>query len=137
MVFISQSLPSYYTAFKGEDGKQQAHALLANFGHHVLHVLGDIESAEWASGMLGMRLETFFGGSLAPAPDFFDEMFGQGHFTGNFSTQYVPALHTNAFMHGLRTGGKRNGFLADAIVIKPGEPFASGLNWMKVAFSQR
>ncbi|MBX9787851.1 MAG: type IV secretory system conjugative DNA transfer family protein [Pirellulales bacterium] len=137
MVLLGQSLPSYYTAFGGENGKQQAHEMLANFGHHIIHALGDIESAEWASALVGKQLETFFGGSMQPAQDSFDQLFGNQQFTGSFSTQYQPRLQASAFMQGLRTGGPQNLYLADAFVIKTGEPFSNGNNCLQVTFSQR
>ncbi len=40
-------------------------------------------------------------------------------------------------MNGLRTGGKHNGYVCDAVVIRSGEPFLSGQNYLQVAFSQR
>ena len=40
-------------------------------------------------------------------------------------------------MHGLKTGGQRNGFICDAVLTKSGEPFSSGENFMHVSFSQR
>ena len=137
LVFLTQSLQSYFSALKGEGGKHQAKALLANFGHRVVHALGDIESANWASALIGNRLETFLGGSMQPAQSVFDELLGHQQFSGNFSTKLEPVLQPSVFMNGLRTGGARNRFLCDAIVIKSGEPFASGQNWMRIAFSQR
>ena len=40
-------------------------------------------------------------------------------------------------MNGLRTGGPQCGWMVDAIVIRNGEPFWNGQNWLRVAFSQK
>jgi hypothetical protein len=45
-------------------------------------------------------------------------------------------LQDQQFMIG-RTGGPENSYVADAVVVKSGEPFASGMNYLRVAFSQR
>jgi hypothetical protein len=39
-------------------------------------------------------------------------------------------------MNGLRCGGHANGLVCDCIVVRSGEPFSSGQNWIQVAFSQ-
>jgi TraM recognition site of TraD and TraG len=137
LAFLSQSLSSFYTAFGGDSGKHQAQVLLSNFGHRIVHALGDHESAEWASELLGKQLESFFGGSTQPAQDIWDCVLGTGQFTGSFNSHYEHILQPNVFMNGLRTGGKLNGYVCDAVVIRSGEPFSNGQNFLQVAFSQR
>jgi len=136
MLFLTQSLHSYYSSLKGETGRHQADALLTNFHHKVFHALGDAQTAEWASGLIGKSLQTFIGGSMAPQENLFEELMGQSKYTGSFSQHYEKVLQDNAFMNGLRTGGKANGLLCDCIVTRTGEPFASGQNWIQVTFSQ-
>lgn len=136
MVFLTQSLASYYSALKGETGKHQADALLTNFHHKVFHALGDVQTAEWASGLVGKCLQTFIGGSTQQQDNVFDQIYGASNFTGSFNQHYEKVLQDNVFMNGLRTGGKANGLLCDCIVIRSGEPFASGQNWRWTTFSQ-
>ena len=136
MIFLSQSVHSYYAALKGDTGKHQADALLTNFTK-VFHALGDVQTAEFASGLVGKSLQTFVGGSTAPHDNMLEELFGQSKFTGSFNTHYEKVLQDNFFINGLRTGGKANGLVCDCIVIRSGEPFASGQNWVWVAFSQQ
>src|SRR5262249_50657730 len=76
MVYLTQSLHSYYSALTGQSGKHQADALLTNFHHKLFHALGDVQTAEWASGLIGKSLQTFVGGSMAPATDLWDELAG-------------------------------------------------------------
>lgn len=136
MVFLTQSLHSYYSALKGETGKHQADGLLTNFHHKVFHALGDTQTAEWASGLIGKSLTTFCGGSMAPQDSLMDELAGRGRFTGSFNQHYEKILQDNVFLNGLRTGGKAGGLLCDAIVIRSGEPFSNGQNWLWTTFSQ-
>ncbi|MBS0206934.1 MAG: hypothetical protein JSS49_29005 [Planctomycetes bacterium] len=136
MVMLSQSLSSFFAAMSGKDCEHQTRSLLANFSHVVVHATDPV-TAEWASGKLGKQRETFFGGSIQPSGDFFDELFGSSRFTGSYAEQYQPVLQERVFMNGLRTGGRANGFICDAIVIRSGEPFASGANWLWREFSQK
>jgi type IV secretory pathway TraG/TraD family ATPase VirD4 len=135
--FLTQSLHSYYAALPGMGGRHQADALLSNLNLRILHALGDAESAQWASGLVGKELKTFIGGSTAPQEDLFDTLMGRSQFTGSFSQHYEHILQPNVFMNGLRTGGPANRYVVDAIVIKSGEPFADGRNFLWTSFSQR
>jgi hypothetical protein len=137
MVYLTQSLHSYYSALKGESGRHQADALLSNFHHKLFHALGDVQTAEWASSLIGKSLQTFIGGSSNDGGDMFDAMFGRSNYTGSFNEHYEQILQNNAFLSGLRTGGTANQFLADAILIRSGEPFASGASYLPCAFSQK
>jgi hypothetical protein len=104
MVYLTQSLHSYYSALKGESGRHQADALLSNFHHKLFHALGDVQTAEWASSLIGKSLQTFVGGSSHDEGDMFDTMFGRTNYSGNFSEHYEQILQNNAFLSGLRTG---------------------------------
>ncbi len=135
MVVLTQSLSSLYSVLSGPAGRHQADALLANFGHVIVHACDPI-TADWASSKLGKTLQTFLGGSMTPAPDLFDELVGRSQYTGNFSEHYEAVLQPNAFMCGLRTGGRANSLISDAILLRNGQPFANGQNWLRVSFSQ-
>jgi hypothetical protein len=133
MCVLTQSLHSYYAALKGgHAAEHQANSLLTNFAHRIFCSLGDAKSAEWASGLLGKRLETMIGGSMAPEESMWDTLMGRTKFTGSFNQHYEPVLQPNVFMHHLRTG--RDG-IADAIIIRP-ERFSNGQNFLQVAFGR-
>ena len=136
LVYLTQSVSSFYAAMKGEAGKHQADALLANFSHTIVHACDPV-TAKWASAKLGRRKEILYGGS-SPAREFspWDEMFGRSMTSGSFSEHYEQALQDQEFMVG-RTGGPANNFTADAIVVKSGEPFADGKNYKRRQFKQR
>jgi hypothetical protein len=137
MVFLTQSLQSFQTAIQSADADRQTLSLLGNFSHRIFHAIGDVETAEWASKSLGNRLEMHVGGSTQPTNSVFDDLMGYVESTSSFSTQYEPILQPVEFMNGLRSGGPANGYLCDAIVIRPGVPFSTGENWLHVTFSQR
>jgi len=137
MVYLTQSLHAYYAALPGDAGRHQADSLHTNFHTKLLHALGDIETANWASSLIGKSLQTFTGGSMSPREGLYDDLMGPGQYTGNFSQHYESILQANAFMHGLRTGGAANGFACDCFVIRSGEPFANGENWLATSFDQR
>ena len=66
-----------------------------------------------------------------------DMMYGQQHVSSLVQRSTTSSvLQDQEFMVG-RTGGPDNGYLADAIVIKSGEPFADGKSYKRVTFSQR
>lgn len=137
MVYLSQSLPGYYAAIGGKNGRDSVDALITNFYTKIFHALGDLETAHWASGLVGRSLQTFTSGSMAPLENPFDELMGRSRYTGSFNQTYESTLQTNAFMHGLRTGGAANGFQCDAVILRSGEPFANGESFLMTSFDQR
>lgn len=137
MVVLTQSLHSYYMSMKGDVGKHQADALLTNFATKIYHALGDVQTAEWASNLIGKGREVFVGTSLAPVEDLYAEITGQGKVSTNASEHYEAVLKPSVLLNGLRTGGKANGLICDAVVIRSGEPFSHGQNWLWRAFSQQ
>jgi hypothetical protein len=137
MVVLTQSLHSYYMSMKGDAGKHQADALLTNFATKIFHALGDVQTAEWASGLIGKGREVFVGTSLSPVEDAYQEITSRGKVSTNASEHYEAMLKPNLLMNGLRTGGLANNLICDAVVIRSGEPFAGGQNWLRREFSQQ
>ena len=137
LVYLTQSVSSFYAAMKGDCGRHQADALLANFSHVIAHSCDPV-SAKWLSSKLGQRKEMLYGGSSSPMGDggVADALWGRSQCTGSFSENYHPFVQEREFMVG-RTGGPSNRFIADAIVIKSGESFSNGMNYLRVAFSQK
>ena len=136
LVYLTQSVSSFYSAMKGEAGKHQADALLANFSHTIVHPCDPV-TAKWASSKLGRRKEMLYGGSSQPGEfNAWDQFFGNSRTSGSFSEHYEQVLQDQEFMVG-RTGGPANNYTADAIVLKSGEPFADGKNDKRRSFSQK
>jgi hypothetical protein len=137
MVVLTQSLHSYYMSMKGETGKHQADALLTNFSTKIFHALGDVQTAEWASGLIGKGREVFVSTSLAPVENLYTELTGYSKVSTSANEHYEAILKPNTLMNGLRTGGKANNLICDGVVIRSGEPFADGQNWLWREFSQQ
>jgi hypothetical protein len=136
MVYLTQSLHSYYSALKGRNGEHQTDGLLTNFGTKIFHQLGDARSAEYGASLIGKSLQTLVGSSMAPTEDLWQELTGQSKITTNTSEHMDYIVQPRQFLTGLRTGGPQNDYCADAIVIRS-EPFADGHNFKFIAFSQR
>lgn len=137
LCYLTQSLHAYYAALKGEAGRHQADSLLTNFQTKIFHALADLETANYASGLVGRSLQSFTGGSMQPPESAYGELMGQSRFTGSFNQHFESTLQPNAFMHGLKTGGASNGYICNAYVIRSGEPFSTGENWIGASFDQR
>jgi hypothetical protein len=135
LVYLTQSVSSFYAAMKGDAGKHQADALLANFSHVIVHA-SDPVTAKWASAKLGRRKEMLFGGSSQPGGDVWDELMGKSRRSSSFSEHYEQVLQDQEFMVG-RTGGPANGYMVDSIVIKSGESFSDGRSFQRVTFNQK
>lgn len=135
-VALTQNLSGLYSVLKGSHGQHQADALTSCFSHTLVHA-SDPVTAQWASSKLGKKRETFVGGSMNPGGDLWDDLCGRPQFTGSFSEHYESVLQANVFMNGLRTGGLVNDCMCDAILLRNGQPFSNGQNWLAVSFSQQ
>lgn len=133
MVALTQSIHSVYEAVGGPH-HHAAEALLTNFATKIAHTLGDAKSAEYCSSLLGSRLEAMSGGGEEGGGGMADDIFGGKRFKGSFSSSYQPVIQPSVFLSGLRSGGKDG--IVDGIVIKTGQPFSNGENYLKVEFEQ-
>lgn len=137
MVYLTQSIHSYYSRMHGESGEHETDAMLTNFYHKIFHAVGDDKTAAYASSLIGRRLTTHIGGSSSPADSMYDELFGHSRFSASFSQNVENVLENREFMQSLRTGGAANDCMVDGIVVRSGEPFSTGESYLKVSFSQR
>jgi Type IV secretion-system coupling protein DNA-binding domain len=136
-VVLTQSLHSYYAALNGGPAAEHlANAMLSNFGTRIFTALGDSKSAQWASEFCGRSKQILISGSMAPQQEMWDELMGRTSYTGSFSEHMESNVEPVEFMHGLRTGGPPS-YMVDAWVIRSGQPFSTGQNWLRTAFSQR
>jgi len=137
MVFLSQSLASFYANVPGKSGEHEVNALLANFGTKIIHPLACNNTATWAQESVGKSLQTFGGGSMQRGESLYDECMGNGNrFTPSWNAHFEHILQANEFFQG-RTGGPENGYTCDAIVIKSGERFSNGQYWLRTSFPQQ
>lgn len=137
-VYLAQSMQSFHAALGHERGKSQAEVLLGCFATKIFHAIGDPDTAEWASKLLGneiMMRYSYSGGDGEHTAG--EEAVGKSKMSFNSQEHVEPTLQSRDFMHGLRTGGKHNNYIADAIVIRTGEHWSNGRSWMRRSFSQR
>jgi hypothetical protein len=137
MVVLTQSLHSYFSSIGGREAHSQAKGLLTNFSTKIFHSLGDAESAEYASSLIGRTVLHMGGGHMQPYGQPFSEVMGRLPISTSWSQHVESLLQAREFMTGLRTGGADNGFMADAWVVRNGNAFSNGYNHMLVGFSQR
>lgn len=57
VVFLSQSLPTYYAKIGGDNARDRAHHLLGNFATRIWHNNACFETNEWASKTIGRALQ--------------------------------------------------------------------------------
>lgn len=117
--------------------ESKAKAFLTNFGHKIFHTVGDADTAQYASSLLGHRREAFVTVSPKPGLSMGEEMFGNSGASCSINESYHEVLQPITFLSGLLSGGPQNGYLVTGIVIRSGEPFRNGQNWQRVSFSQR
>ncbi len=132
MCMLLQSIHSIHSALRAK-GEHKGEELLGSVGLKICHTLSDAKSAEYFSGLLGMRDVTKVGGTDRSTTHG-DEIFGDSGFTANFSLHREPILEPRRFLTGLRSGqgGKVNG-----ILIRNGIPFRSTNEcYMFVEFTQ-
>lgn len=126
LCYLAQSRHSFYSALKGESGKEAADALISQFHTRILHALGSPDDAAWASSLIGRSRQMLIGGSMGPPGDTWDQIMGTSSgFNANFNETIEETAPTHMFMNNLKCGGKANGLMCDCIVLKNGEPFPS------------
>ena len=138
MLACTQSKASFYANMGGEAAEAQVDALLNNFSHKIFHALGDIRTAEWASELCGSAMQFNLGGSEQQTGErgLLNAWMGDRSWGGSVSETMRPLVEPRAFMHGLRTGGPINGNVCDALLLRSGEPFSNGQNFLWLAFKQ-
>jgi hypothetical protein len=137
MIYLTQSIHSYYATLRGSTGRHQADALLTNFHHKIFHAVGDEHTANFAANLIGKSLQTFIGSSVGPIDSLSEEMWGTPKVTTSTNEHYEMILQPNVFQNGLRTGGRASAYICDGIVVRSGEPFANGSSWLWCEFSQK
>jgi hypothetical protein len=87
---------------------------------------------------LGRQKEILFSGGASPNSEAttWDYLYGNQQVSSNFSEQYQDVVQEKEFQIG-RTGGPGNNFMCDAFLIRSGEPFSNGRNYLRLVFNQR
>lgn len=136
MVAASQSRASLYANMGGKAAEAKVDSLLNNFTHKIFHALGDVDTADWASSLVGRRMQFSLGGSEQPGHGM-ESFFGGGGWAVSLSQDLRAEMEADEFMYGLRTGGTKNGLLCDAVLVRSGECFeATGRGYLRLVLSQ-
>ncbi len=141
-VLITQNIPNLDVALGGGDtGRAEAESLLANFGTLIFHCNTCQRTNEFAAGLIGRTLQIFANGSISNQSDDWPMaalgMGNSGQTSGGFSEAFEYEVQPSFFTM-LRTGGPKNRWEADAVVIKSGETFRkSGRIFLPMSFRQK
>ncbi|TWB15542.1 TraM-binding TraD/TraG-like protein [Nitrospirillum amazonense] len=150
LVYLTQDLPTYYARI-GKDTHDKAEAVLSKFGTRIFLANTSRETNLAASEIIGKEFQEEM---VFTTSDSRDKRGGssrhddQAGFDGGRSRtqgesqtrqqRYEFAVPPDVFAWRLRTGGPRNKFKVDAIVIRNGATWKStGRHWLQAEFSQR
>jgi hypothetical protein len=137
MIYLTQSIHSFYSRIQGQAGEHETDALLTNFYHKIFHAVGDDKSASYASSLVGQRMHLDVDTSGSAPEDVFEAIMGNTRISATTRQSIRKILENREFMHGFRTGGPENGFIVDGIVVRSAQPFSNGEGFMRVGFSQK
>lgn len=138
-VYLTQNLPSYYSAFGGHNSRSDAEAFLGNLQTKIFHANGDPATNNWAADSIGKTRQAQFYGGLSEAlakGGGINQSAG-----GSMVVEYV--VQPQEFTM-LRTGGPESDFLVDCIIFQGGrrwlgirksEPIAQ--NYIRPQFTQK
>lgn len=119
-VYLTQNLPSYFSAFGGQNSRSDAESFLGNLQTKIFHANGDPTTNNWAADSIGKtRQSSFYGGlseSLAKTGGGSNQSAG-----GSLIIEYL--VQPQAFTM-LRTGGPECDLLVDSII------FQGGRRWL-------
>jgi len=140
-VYLSQSLPVYYSAFSAnpERARYDALALLGNMQVKILHNQTENETCEWMSNLIGKAWTRKTSTNLNASPvDTMAAITGntsqQGHSVG--TSEVLDHKILPAEWQRLRTGGFRNRGRVEAVLHQGGRTWSNGENYLPIAFDQ-
>jgi hypothetical protein len=138
-VYLTQNLPSYFSAFGGQNSRSDAESFLGNLQTKIFHANGDPTTNNWAADSIGKTRQAQFYGGLSEALARGGAM--NQNAGGSMVVEFV--VQPQEFTM-LRTGGPESKFLVDSIIfqggrrwvaLKKGEPAAQ--NYIRHVFSQQ
>jgi hypothetical protein len=141
-VLLSQNLSNFYAVLGGDKtGEAQVDSIFGNCGLKIFHANGDPKTNHWASELIGKTRQFLVHANQSyEANDMYGDLLGLGQI-GQTSSGVNEVLEyevqPSAFTR-LRTGGPRNRFEVDAIVVTTDGVFAdNGRTWRLATFKQR
>ncbi|MAS94882.1 MAG: hypothetical protein CMO55_16930 [Verrucomicrobiales bacterium] len=137
-VYLTQNLPTYFSAFGGANGRQEAESFLGNLQTKIAHANGDPATNLWMADSIGRTRQIQLSGGMSeggmgPGRTSFNQTAG-----GNLVYEYPvqPAEFTT-----LATGGPDHGYQVGAIIFQGGRSWLPDgqkpRNFIRHLFSQK
>lgn len=144
-VYLTQNLPNYYAAFKGQAGRHQVESILGNLSTKIFHANGDPTTNEYAAKTIaqtwqgkmtatrGASSGNSVGGGMEGKGNVNFGESGGSSISEQLAFQVLPQEFTT-----LATGGTANGLVVEGVVFKSGRVWrATGTNYLPVVFHQK
>ncbi len=127
-VYISQNLSNYFANMGGANSQHRVKSFLGTLGTKIFHNNADIDTNEYASGLLGSGYTEDATHSAT--------MAGKFSSTRGSSYKLERIVRPEEFV-GLKSGGKNNNFQVEGYMHRQGQSFPDGWNFRKITFSQQ
>lgn len=119
-VYLTQNLPSYFTAFSGANSRAETEAFLGNLQTKIFHANGDPTTNNWAAESIGRTRQMQFYGGMSEAVA---RSAGGMNQSAGGSIVFEYTVQPQEFTM-LRTGGEECNTQVDAIL------FQGGRRWL-------
>ncbi len=114
-VYLTQNLPSYFSAFGGSNARSDAESFLGNLQTKIFHANGDPTTNNWAADSIGKTRQAQFYGGMSEALARGGAMNQSAG--GSMVVEYV--VQPQEFTM-LRSGGQESDFKVDSIIFQGG-----------------
>ena len=119
-VYLTQNLPSYFSAFGGQNSRSDAESFLGNLQTKIFHANGDPTTNNWSAESIGKTRQAQFYGGLSEA---MARAGGSMNQNAGGSLVFEYLVQPQEFTM-LRTGGPECDFQVDSII------FQGGRRWL-------
>lgn len=139
-VLLSQNVSNFYAALGGrEKGRAEADSLFGNLNTKIFHANTDPVTNDWAASLIGRTRQYMANASSSQSADWLANLVGfdnGGQSSAGVSEVYEYEVQPAEFTM-LRTGGRINRGLVDALIVQSGRKFReTGGIWLPVTFRQ-
>ncbi|MEM6721115.1 MAG: TraM recognition domain-containing protein [Bacteroidota bacterium] len=130
-VYLTQNLPNFSLHFGGRDkGMHQFKALAGNLGTKFFHANSDVETNEYASELIGKKIQWMANENISVGDD--NMIMSEGS-----SQSLIHIIQSSDFAR-QKTGGPLNNYEIETIVHRQGIPFENtGRNYALFTINQR
>lgn len=130
-VYLTQNISNYLSVMgSGGDAKAKVDSLLGNLSTKIFHSNMDAETNEYASRLIGNDLIALESGSHQRSVFGFNDSKSL-----SYGMQFLPQIKPKEFTI-LKTGGARNEYRVNAVMIVSGLVWSDNKNYKRVSFVQ-